>query len=759
MNKPEEAHPECGFWREGDAVRWWTPRATGTLPLDPLAPTSNGRTSTLADPQERRLLATTLAPALAQVVAERLDERPGPWRLHFGADLPEAWQRLPLESLLHRGQRLDARAQMVRYAAPLATPPVLPRTAEVVIFDLWPDDERIGADGRRLFARIIEAVEFCNILKGQNQTRAQLPQLDLSGTALLCVIGHGSEGRDAHPFRTETGEHWTLPLSQGLPPLVLLLVCGDEQGHLLDYGHELLQAGAQAVLAPVGRLDAPAADRFLQAFLAGWEAGRTVGDLLWDAQREPDSDYGARRLRLLGRADLHRGPAHGWTEQPDAALHEAAKDDDAALRALLERITARGFRVRGHLNAAVDDLYDALGMQYDDRDAETAVLPRLDGLWERLPPLAAYWVAPYIVYLAEVYDHRLLPRYESLRIHFKLDAPDAPPLPFIHHYWGKLHYRRGDYGKALAALAQGFALLDETGLRQSSGVGLLGLLVNGLIDFDLPGPGLALYDRLDACLDGVEDRLSLLQKTNRLDRRARLALRQGLPDKALIHYRCKQAMDRRDPDREWAGLLYAAAWADPLGPPARDLAAEVGGRLRAESPVLDRIGRGNATLAYLLRAYALWTWRAADPEAFAWLVGQWATVGGRLPAQDSGPLGFALGYLHLYRRAAGEGTPIALPPWDVAEGALEHDKYWFELAVFSALLGRSDEARRFLGKFHALRDGTLPTLEQLPDWLVIGNPIAWREELDRRGEEERRLLLAGSPPAVEALVAAGVLPL
>ncbi len=38
-------------------------------------------------------------------------------------------------------------------------------------------------------------------------------------------------------------------------------------------------------------------------------------------------------------------------------------------------------------------------------------------------------------------------------------------------------------------------------------------------------------------------------------------------------------------------------------------------------------------------------------------------------------------------------------------------------------------------------------------------PIAWREELDRRGAEERRLLLADSSPAVEALVKAVVLAL
>lgn len=757
MNEREAVPPACTFWREAETVRWWTPQATGTLPLDPLAPAANGRAPTLADPPERCLLATTLAPALAQVLAERLDERPGPWRLHLGADLPETWQKIPFESLWYRGQRLDACAQIIRHAAPLATPPVPPRTAEVVLVDLWPEDERIGADGRKLFAGLGESVELPRILRGDPMICVQLPQLDLSDKALLGVIGHGSEGRDARPFRAETGEYWSLPLSQGLPPLVLLLACGDENGNLLDYGKTLLQAGAQAVLAPVGRLDAPAADRFLRAFLAGWEAGRTVGELLWDAQRETDSEYGARRLRLLGRGDLHRGPARAWREQPDVALSEAARDDAAALWALLERITARCLRDYGALDTVVDELYDALGMQYDDRDAETALLPRLDRLREDLPPLTAGWVTPYIVYLAEPYDHGLLARYQSLGINLQPDSPSAPDAPFIYHAWGKRHYRNGHYVEAIETIARGFARLDEARLRQAGGVGLLGLLVNCLIDLDWPGPGLALYDRLDAGLARARDKLSQLQKINRLDRRARLALRQGCPEQALIHYRQKQAEDHRDSDRERAGLLYAAAWADPRGE-ASPLAAAVGETLRAHAPVLSALGPGNATLAYLIRTYALWAWRAQDPAAFAWLAEQLTTVRDHWPGRDTGPLGCAIGYLHLYQQATGE-TSVVLPPWEIAEGALESWHYWFELAVFSALLGRRPQAERFLRRFQALRAEALPVLKRLPDWLPIEPPIVWREELDRRGAEERRLLLADSPPAVEDLVAAGVVPL
>lgn len=757
INEPDPTRAVIGFWREGDTVRGWTPQSTGTLPLEPLASTLKGPPPTLLDPEGRWLLATTLAPEVVQMLTEGLAHSAEPGALHLSTHLPLRWQKIPFEALTHKGQRLGDRLQVIRHAAPLATPPVFPHTPHGVLIDLWPKEERGTSDGQMLFAGLGALLDKPILLRGHRCAEADLPQRDLSHKALLVVISHGSEDRDAQPLRTETGEGWALPLTQGMPPVVVLLACGDVHGNLLDYGQTLLAAGAQTVLAPVGRLDAPAADRFLRTFLPGWNAGRTVADLLWAAQQLPDSAYGAGRLRLLGRGDLHRGPARTWAEQSDPVLNTAAPTDDAALQALLERITVRCLQRYGTLDTVVDELYDALGMQYDDAPAETALLPRLDRLREDLPPLTADWVTPYIVYLAEPYDHGLLSRYRSLGIDLQPDSPHAPDAPFIYHAWGKRHYRNGHYVEALEHLAHGLARLDEARLRQAGGIGLLGLLVNCLIDLDLPEPGLVLYDRLDAGLARAKDQLSQLQRTNRLDRRARLALRQGCPEQALIHYQQKHAEDHRDPDRERAGLLYAAAWADPRGS-ARALAAAVSKTLQAHTPLLSQLGPGNATLAYLIRAYALWAWRARDPAALTGLAAALTSVHEHLPGRDTGPLGFALGYLHLYQAATGD-TTVALPSWAIAEGALEAWHYWFELAVFSALLGRRPQAERFLYRFHALRAEALPVLEQLPSWLAVGPPIAWRAALDRRRDEERRLLLAESPPKVEALIQAGVLPL
>lgn len=755
--EPPEPSPICWFWPEGQAVRWWMPHATGLLPGEACATAALAADEDiLSHPDRLWVLPTTLSRPLAALLMDWFSQRPRPWRLALSVDLPLSWQRLPFECLSYQGQRLDTRVQVIRHAPPAAAPPVLPLTHDILIADLWPDAQRDNGHGQRWFTGLLDQVATGRVLRG-NRIEAQWPWLDLSMVALLCVIGHGSEGRDARPFRIGPDRYWTLPLTQGLPPVVVLVACGDEQGNLLDYGQSLLAAGAQTVLAPVGRLDAAAADDFLRVFLAHWEAGHTVSEALWAACQQPGSRYGAGRMRLLGREDIHRGPIRSHSEWDDAALVQAAAVDDTALMALLERITWRCFLDEGRLDGATDELYAALNLTYDDCADEEALLARLHGLWPCLATLTSHWVTPYLVYLAEAYNHPLLSQYESHRLALKSEPAGVPPMPVAHYCWGKLHYRQGDYGRMLEELAKGFALLDEKRLNKAAGVGLLGLLVNGLIDLNLPEAGLALYGRLDHCLGYANDPLSLLQKINRLDRRARLALREGKPEQALIHYRCKQAMDEREPGREQASLLYAAAWADPESDEGRLLAAEVRAILQAADPVLPQLGPGSETLAYLLRAYALWAWRARDQGAFAWLAGQLTTIEDYFSGRDPGPLGFTLGYLHLYQRTA--NAPESLPAWELAEAALESAGYWLELAIFSALLGQRKQAARFLGQFQTLRRDMLPTLMQLPPWLASGAPIVWGTRITQREQQEQYLLRDTEPPCLADLIQVGILPL
>ncbi len=764
---------DCWLWPERAGVRWWTPAATGWLdlaapwtPSPPVGKVEGGGATCLPDLDIAALrdqfrlepLSAALAPELASMLADRLGEAAGRLRLRLCADLPLPWHRFPFEYLSDQGQSLRHRLHVIRHVPRDAGPPTFPAHREILVLDLWPDAERTTSKGERLFVNLIDGLEAARVIRGHGRVRAELARLDLTAFAALVVIGHGTL-TTGKPVVLESGEPWSLPLERGLPPLVVLAVCGNDRFNLFDYGQKLLAAGAQTVLAPLGKLDAGPTDQFLRAFLGGWQDGQTAAELLWDAQRQPNSDHGAGRLHLLGRAELHAGPARAPADQTDADLAARALRDEEALRALIERITLRGYQRDGDLDSAVDDLYETLGIDYDDREPEQALLKRLRAGESRLPLLARGWAVSYLVYLAEVYDHSLLPDYEQVGLELNARLKDLPRPPYVFYHWGKSVYRRGLYVEALNRVAQGFAGLDETRLDRRAGLGLLGLLVSCLIDIDLPNEGLVLYDRLNAHLRQPSDAFARLQRLNRLDRRARLGLRLGEPDTALAHYQTKRREDDRDRDRDrdLAWLLYVSAWANPTDVRSRSYAGEVREKLSDVPGLLADPGKGNSTPAYLLRAYALWAWRAGDADAARLLGQHWQHLAPRVQEfPDPGPLGLALGYLHLYQQEHPD-LPLGLSAWEGAQARLEESEYWFELAALNGLLGRREAASRFLGEFHRMRSQALPFLERLPAWLA--GKLDWAASLKQRAEQESALLLAERPPTPAELVEKGVLPL
>lgn len=748
---------DCWLWPERAGVRWWTPAATGWLDL--AAPGTTDLTADIAALRDRfrhEPLGAALAPELASMLADRLGEAAGRLRLRLCADLPLSWQRFPFEYLTDQGQSLRHRLHVIRHVSRDAGPPPFPARREMLILDLWPDAERTPSTGERLFVNLIDGLEAAKVIRGHRRVCAELARLDLTAFAALVVIGHGTQ-TDGEPIVLESGEPWSLPLERGLPPLVVLAVCGNDRFNLFDYGQKLLAAGAQTVLAPLGTLDTGPTDQFLRAFLGGWQDGKTAAELLWDAQRQTDSDHGAGRLHLLGRAELHAAPARAPADRTDAALAARALQDEEALRALIERITLRGFQRDGDLDSAVDDLYETLGIDYDDPKPEKDLLERLRTGESRLPLLARGWAVSYLVYLAEVYNHSLLSQYEQVGLELNARLKDLPRPPYVFYHWGKSVYRRGLYVEALNRVAQGFAGLDENRLDRRAGLGLLGLLVSCLIDLNLPVEGLRLYDRLNATLGQPSDAFARLQRLNRLDRRARLGLRLGEPETALANYYTKRRDDDRDRDRDLAWLLYVSAWAHPTDARSRSYANEVREKLSEVPGLLADPGKGNSTPVYLLRAYALWAWRAGDADAARLLGQHWQHLAPRVPEfPDPGPLGLALGYLHLYQQEHPD-LLLGLSSWESAQARLEGEEYWFELAALNSLLGRREAASRFLGEFHRMRSQALPFLERLPAWLA--GTLDWAASLKQRAEQESALLLAERPPTPTELVEKGVLPL
>lgn len=721
---------DAWLWPEGGQARWWTPEDTQVWPG-----------------QEPALLLERLCrPGMTSPAAT-------PVWLHLTEDWPAEAQRA-VHRAITANPAMMAGWQVILDAPRTATPPVLPPRANLVIADLWPETERDDGQSPQLFRHLLDELPDTKLWRGIAAVERQMAHCDRSQQSLLVIIAHGSERHDAPPFRLADGRPWALPSGIGLPPLVILLACGNADHNLVAYGRRLRKAGVQTVLAPTGQLDARPADRFLRDFLHGWQAGQRVDELLWRTQRQPDREYGAGALVILGRSDVHVGPAYSPAGWPDAELERVARaltpDCVPALQALLERLTRQCYRQDGDLEGAVDALYEALDLDYDDRDREPLLLELLARHGSQWARLTQSWVLPYRIYLAEIYDHSLLPTGSS-RNPANADAPHAC------YHRAKGQYRNGAYPRAVRELTTGLQALPPARWHQRSGLGLLGLLVNCLIDLNAPEPAQSVFDQLNLALNRTSAGSAHRQLLNHWDRRARLALRHGQPEIALRHYQQKRQRDSRDPDRELAWLLYVAAWADL--PEAPGYAAEVQATLQKLSVPDFVFGRGNETPAYLLRALAVWAWRSADPKSAAGVMAWTDRLMERLgQVQDPGPFAMTLGYLHLYaRRQPAVGN---LPDWTIIADALEREHYWFELASLSSLLQRPvAETRRVLDQFQALRANTGAELATLPDELDQRVTLNWPGMLEQREANERALLLAEQPPSAAHWVNQGMLPL
>ncbi len=456
MTKPVRTVRDLWLQPAGDhAVHWVT--EDGRVPLSLAQPSLLPSPPTLAELRDQGAhwgLDQVLAPELGRLLGATL-EQAGRVRLHLDAALPEAWHRCPYEYLRQDGQTLHGRLTVSRYAPPVLVPnPLIDPGREIVVLNHLPRTDPEQPWRRALgLAQVIGPAAV-----GQFLRQADLPHL-----AALVVVAHGTEDRDDRPFRAADGRSWTLPTTRGLPPLVILLACGDEEGNLIDLGRQLLSAGARSVIAPLGRPSLTGAGQFLADFLPAWVAGERVDDALGAAASAPAAAGGARRLLLLGAPDLRRQgaeiPHEAWGDDPlvNAVQHE----DTRALMILLERITRRHLLAGETLDGAETALRRMLGVTPANEPREQWLLGLLSAVE---PGLAGHqtraWVGSLLALLAEAYAQDLIPRYETLRE--ALSAAGVTLTPRLLHGWSRLYYRRGRYGLSLRDVAQGIQGMART---------------------------------------------------------------------------------------------------------------------------------------------------------------------------------------------------------------------------------------------------------------------------------------------------------
>lgn len=745
---PDPGIQDAWIWPEGRGVRWWTPARTEFLDLDAPCPFDGSRAiRELRDRRQRLSLCHGLAEPLAERIADVL--RTGHRLcLHLSGSLDAIWQRCPYEWMSFDGQPVFGHL-LVERSAPVETTPLppIPPQRPIVILNLLSADEPIQP------THMVPS-GVAQIIDGHAAVDHFLNKADVSALGALIVVAHGTESSAESPLRLPDGGSWALPTQRGLPPLVILMACGNDDGNLVWDACRLLEAGARTVLAPLGRPCPQAAGCFIASFLVPWQAGARVGDILLDLQQAPDSGRGARLMQVIGRADLRRSRNIRLEEYDDEALAAAARNSDAdALGVLLDRLTLRCFQSELPLDTAETVLRELLQVGRFDATAEKwlfALLQRQNG---QCGLLSQAWVKALEALFAEAYDQRRLDELEQSRRTLERAAV-VMPAP-VYHYWSKIAYRQGRYTVALQDIARGLSELQPADLCTRA-AGLVGHLIGLLVDVNLPDPAAALHQQLEDCLANRGTKESDWERHKLQDRAARIALRQGQPQRAVAFFRKKRQDSIRfggDGHRELAWLLYASAWCDPVG--ASPLATEAQTRLAAENMMQQGLGPGNEDPVYLLRAYAAWAWRAGNADACRFLLGFRTLLEERLFTDDPGPPGFIFAFLHLCRRD-GIDLPTSLPSWDAIFAAMEHERYFLELAAFSALLGRRAAVANMLQQVQAQRTAEPPL--RFPNWLGGGVLTDWAQLTKDRANYEHSVLVHGQAATAEKLVDAGLLP-
>ena len=751
------------LWPEGPGVRWWTPERTLVLAdLDaeqgPGASTQAPHIAQLRDRRTAWPLLHALKAPLGRLLQEQLCR--GGVRLHLHRDLPDCWQLFPFEWLLFDGTPLHARLSVQRVRSPdaIAPVPVSPRRPVYII-------ELLGATETNRPSRAIPA-GMAQLLPNRAAADLFLERADLSQLAMLCIVAHGSERADAPAFRLDDGAPWELPMHRGLPPLVVLLACGDDQGNLIAEARRALAAGALAVLAPLGRPSLAGAAEFLREFLPRWSAGGRLDDVLRDLAALPGGAAGARRLLLLGRGDLRMAAEARPAECDDAAVAALAGDGDpAALRLLIERLTLRCILKSSQLDEAVDSLRELLDADRHDEAAGQWLLRMLAVVEPDLPLLSRAWVAPLRALLADAYDQSQNASLRQTRL--ELEAADVPMSAPILHYWSKLYYRQGMYRLALQDVADGLRLMQPGELSFDRGAGLPRHLAGLLVDLDLPRQAQALCWTLDDHLRGQADEETDFKRYLLRYTEARASLRLGQTSRALHSFRIKHAQAAQfefDGHRELAWLIYVAAWVslpdDPTMTEARGWVAQARAQLHG---LLDSgnapLGLGNCDDIYLLRACAAWGWRRGDPDALATVLAFRSPLARRLRTMDQGdpgPPGFCFTFLHLAERDGVIRQP-PVPSWDAIRVGLESQGYFIELAALACLMGHAELSADYLERFQHQRE-LLPGVS-FPDWLLDGALADWGGICESRAAFELEVLTSSDRCDPDYLARQGLLPL
>jgi len=605
--------------------------------------------------------------------------------LYLHKSVADNWQALAWEKLSLKGQSLGEHLHIVRYAQ-FDTVLSSPKT-KWLILNHWEDPCFFSS---HLQAENVE-------IKTGKKINLTLQQTDLSRYQGLIIIAHGSEELEASPLLTSSGDKWDLQLPHSLPQQVLIIACASKQSHFATLIKTCLKQGSISVIAPNGKLDATA----MQDFLKNSLQNPNCNTVTYLKQQQDTSSLvgGVRCLQQYGALNPINPPELKDYRQLSIDYYYHQQDIVQMLR----------------------DKH-RIGEEKTAQQWLTSTL----ACFEKLPVTTQSLLIDYVDYLAESWASdrsRCIRQWRKLLQKYACYAEYNNTFKYF--VQARTARRKGKYVTACQFWMQAY----QTQNQEDTAIltPLYGLLLNILIDLNLPQVARSISDQLERCLHNNSSEQSDEDAIKFFDRRARVLMREANYTQAIQAYQYKaRELGGSATIRELSTLVYAQVWSEPTMKETQDNIE----RLRTQLPANARFDKD---YSYALRALFLAAWRTQHSNLKDTLQ---VHADEMLPImssnQDRGAAAMSLFFAHF----AGIKGFTDTKHLEKAIGALETDSYWFELALLLSINQQTKKARQYLTKYQQIRDDSLGELTEF--WHKKG--ISLDDELLIRKQEEVDLI-------------------
>jgi len=730
------------MWWRGDTFYWLNQLACGNFRPDFSSPDFTEREcfAELRDGFRSEHLEYFVGAEVAGVLSASLT-KDSCLRVHLGTSLPHWLQNVQWTWCHLDGLLLNDRIEIEHYSPEPFKFDYTSTPANVRFFNLWPNQnpflEFVNLHGNR-FNIGYDHGAIC--------AKNTLNNHGLAHESALIVAAHGTENTQRGPMQDEHGNTWSLPTQHKLPKLIVLVACGSECGNLGEYAKSLLeQSGVTTVIAPVGQVDAETMSSFLLTFLEAFFDGADVSTALTVAAIQDPQRIGPARLCLYGNGSLRLEP-------------EASSREELVHR--INLLTLSRYQCTGHFSDAVYQLHNKMNLVYDDPHESSVLFRDLDSSRELLWPVCYRWLAPFMAYQAQKHDESAINYYRKLSMGIMQKGQHEEQGLFYYHL-STAEYRAGNYEKACRNICKGIKTIEHTNADPScqAGVKLMGILVNILVDLNVPKFAEMTSNKIAHALREADYQPDAGYETDNfvlLDREARVLVRMGEPTKANEKIRYKRAIAISDYSnaghRELATQCFISAWACLS---AQDSSVdEIRSILEKNLEITRTISESSSSndYIYLLKSLAASAWLNESPKDL-WTLSPCLSELFRTYdyLRDPSPLGAIIFYCAM----AGDANAKLL--WPLVEQRLCDHGYFFELAIYSALLGGSS-TESYLDKFQKIRRASLAhfdILKMFPDWSYVD--LLEREIRDQEVLEKK--FLVDKVSSAENLSRHGLIPL